>query len=348
MATITYEKVGIRAISACVPPKRVPNTSLNLPSEALDKLINSIGINEKRHAASDVCSSDLCYKAAKKLMDDNHIDPASIDMLLFLSLTPDFILPPTSSLLQHRLGLPDTTGCLDLSLACSGYVYALSTAFAYASLKGVNRVLLLVGETMSKITNQLDNVNAPLYGDAGTATLIEKGDFQDSTFILTADGSGEDMVKIPHGGFRHPFTPESLVEKEYENGNIRNMVNITMDGLAVFNHAIAVIPKGIREVLKVTQTEPEQVDFLVFHQANRMMLDFLVKRLKFDHARVPYCLDRYGNTSCASVPLTIVSELEHKLGGSKRLLLSAIGAGWSLGTALIDTHDCRVSPIIEY
>ena len=350
MAILRFNHVGMTAIAACVPSRVVSNYEMEsfLSKEAVEKLVNAVGIKEKRFADSDVCSSDLCYKAAKKLMEDNNIAPESIDMLLFLSLTPDYIVPPTSSILQHRLGLPKTTGALDLSLACSGFVYALSTAFAYASVPGVNRVLLLVGETMSKLTNPRDKVNAPLYGDAGTAALIEKGDFEEAVFNLVADGEGENYVKIPVGGFRHPVTADSLLEKEREEGNIRRDVDITMDGIGVFNHAVSMIPKGIRETMATAQIVADDIDYMVFHQANKFMLDFIVKRLKFNPDKVPFCISKYGNTSCASVPLTIVSELQGKLEGRKRLLLSAIGAGWSLGTAYMVTKDCNVSEIIEY
>lgn len=350
MATIKYNNVGITAISACVPPKVVSNYDLRylMSEETLKKLISSIGIKEKRFAESTVCTSDLCYKAARKLMDDNDIDSSSIDFLLYLTMTPDYITPPTSSLLQHRLGLPATTACLDMSLACSGFVYALSTAFAYASMPGINRVLVLVGETMSKLINPKDRVNYPLYGDAGTACLVEKGDFKESVFMLTADGEGEDMVKIPHGGFRHPITADSLIDKEREEGNFRKDTDITMDGIGTFNHAVIAIPKQVKLLMKEADVVADEIDYLVSHQANRFMIDFIIRRLKFDPEKVPFCLLKYGNTSCASIPLTIVSELESKLGGEKKLLLSAIGAGWSFGTAYLVTKNIKISPVIEY
>jgi len=350
MATIKFKNVGITAIAACVPPKVFSNYNLGyiVPEEGIEKLVNTIGIKEKRFAEKDVCASDLCYKAAKQLMDDNNIEPSSIDMLLFLTLTPDYITPPTSSILQHRLGLPITTACLDMSLACSGFVYALSTAYAYASMPGVDRVLVLVGETMSKITNPRDKVNFPLYGDAGTACLVEKGDFKDSVFVLTADGEGEDMVKIPAGGFRNPLTAESLLDIEREEGNFRRETDITMDGLGTFNHAVNAIPKQVKILMKEADITVDDVDYLVSHQANKFMIDFIVKRLKFDPNKVPFCLSKFGNTSCASIPLTIVSELEGKLDGEKRVLLSAIGAGWSFGTAYMTTKDVKVSHITDY
>ena len=350
MAKIHYHNVGITAISACVPSTRFSNYDLGymVPEETIEKLVKTIGIKEKRLATPDVTSSDLCYKAARKLMDDNQIDPESIDMLLFLSMTPDYITPPTSSILQRRLGLPNTVGALDMSLACSGFIYALSVAFAYASMQGVNRVLVLVGETMSKLTNPRDKVNFPLYGDAGTACLVEKGDFGESTFVLTADGEGEEFVKIPAGGFRTPLTAENLLDLEREEGNFRRDVEITMDGMTTFNHAVTAIPKQVRILMEEAGITADDVDYLVSHQANKFMIDFIIKRLKFDTNKVPFCLEKYGNTSCASVPITIVSELYDKLEGEKHLLLSAIGAGWSFGTAYITTKDLKVSQVIDY
>ena len=203
MAFITYNHVGIRAMAACVPSRRVSNADLGylIPPEEIDKMIRSVGIREKRYADDGVCASDLCFQAARQLMTDNDIAPDSIDVLLFMSQTADYRLPATAPLLQHRLGLAQTTAAMDLSLGCSGYVYALSAAYAYASLPGVKRVLLLDGETFSKVVSPYDKVNAPLYGDAGTATLIERGDdFEPSHILLMSDGSGEEAVKIPAGG----------------------------------------------------------------------------------------------------------------------------------------------------
>ncbi len=349
MATIEYKNVGIRAMAACVPKKVVCNKDLEglMSAEEVRKMIESVGIRERRICAADVCASDLCYKAARKLMEDNHIEPDSIDMLLFMSQVPDYRMPATACILQHRLGLPNSCAAMDLSLACSGFVYALSCAMAYASMPGINRVLLLDGEALSKVVNPADKVNVPLYGDAGTATLVEKGNFSPSTFILCTDGAGEDAVKIP-AGMRHPLTPESLAVTEREDGNLRSDVEIYMDGMSVFNFAIRVVPKGVKEILKVTGEELESIDYLVFHQSNRFMTDFFVKKLKFDAAKVPYCMDRFGNTSSASIPLTIVSELQGKLTAPRNVVMCGFGAGLSWGTARMTFSGCRISDIEEY
>ena len=349
MAKLTFHGVGIKAISACVPQQVVYNKDLGylIPEEEIEKTINNIGIVERRIAASDVTASDLCFKAAQQLMTDNCIAPESIDVLLFMSQTPDYRIPATSCLLQERLGLPRETMCFDISLGCSGYLFALSTAFAYASMEGVNRVLLLDGETFSKIVNRRDKVDWPLYGDAGTATLVEKGDFQPSTFMLYTDGSGADTLKI-HAGMRNPITPQSCVEREQEDGNIRSDLEVFMDGMDVFNFAISKVPKSIKALLKETNDTIDDVDYLVFHQANRFMMDFFVKKLKISHDRVPYCIGKYGNVSSASVPLTISSELNGKLEGDNKIVLSAFGAGLSWGSAIMQMHHCHVSPVIEY
>lgn len=350
MGILRYNNVGITSITACVPKRVYKNEDLRdiMPADEVDKLVKSIGIEEKRLADENVTSSDLCYKAARRLIEENQIDPESIDMLLFLSLTPDYVTPPTSCLLQHRLGLPETCGALDLSMACSGFIYALSVAFAYASNPSVNKVLVCVGETMSKLANPKDKVNFPLYGDAGIACIVEKGEFGDSTFLLTSDGEGEKSVIVPARGFRNPLTAESLEEKEYENGNIRRLTEITMNGVDTFNHAVRVIPKQVKMLMQAANFTADDVDYLVAHQANKFMIDFIIKRMKFDPTKAPFCIQKYGNTSCASVPLTIVSELEGKMEGKKRLLFTSIGAGWSYASAYLNTIDLKILPVSEY
>lgn len=349
MATIRYEGVGIRAMSACVPRQVVSNKDLGylIAEEEIEKTIENIGVVERRVVDDDVCASDLCYKATEKLLEDNSIDPASIDVLLFMSQTSDYRIPATAPLLQHRLGLSTDTLCMDLSLGCSGYIFALSAAFAYASMKGVHRVLLLDGETFSKIVNRRDKLDWPLYGDGATATLVEKGDFAPSTFILKSDGSDRDAVII-RDGMRNKITAESCIEREEEDGNIRNGLEVFMDGMAVFNFAMKRVPKSIKEILEESGCTFEDVDWLVFHQANKFMTDFFTRKLKFDPAKVPYCIQKYGNTSSTSVPLTIVSELHDKLRDGHRVIISGFGAGLSWATANIVFNKCTISPVIEY
>jgi 3-oxoacyl-[acyl-carrier-protein] synthase-3 len=350
MAFITYKNVGIRAMAACVPSNIIYNKDLGylIPEEEIEKTINAIGIRERRISDTDTCSSDLCFKAAKKLIEENGIDVNTIDVLLFLSQTPDYRMPATAPLLQNRLCLPNTTASLDLNLACSGYVYGLSTAFAYASQQGINRVLLLVGETFTKLTSPYDKVNWPLFGDAGTATLIEKGDYCDSNFELMSDGSGAKSLIIPAGEFRNPATAENLQITEREDGNKRSDHQIYMDGMDVFNFTLRVVPKAIKNMLTTLSIQIDDIGYYLFHQANKFMIDFIVKKLKIDTVKVPYCIDRFGNTSSASIPLTIVSELKNKIKENEKVILCGFGAGLSWGTVYTEFKNCTISSLIEY
>lgn len=349
MANIRFKNVKISAITACVPKNVSKNSDLGylIPEEEIEKTINSIGIKEKRFVDEATTASDLCYKAAEKMIEDNGIDRNSIDMVLFLSQLPDYKIPATAPILQHRLGLPTTTAALDLSLGCSGWVYALSTAMAYASMPGINRVLLLDGETFSKFVNKMDKVDAPLYGDAGTATLVEKTDDDfESVFNLYSDGSGEDSVKIKAGGGRVKTTEDNLKEHTEKDGSILSDNEVFMNGMEVFNFVMRTVPRSIKDICASQNLELASVGHLILHQANKFMTDFVAKRIKYPLERVPYCLDKYGNTSSPSIPLTISSELAGQ--ELTDAIVSGFGAGLSWATAYISLKGCKVSPVIEY
>lgn len=350
MAEIEFKGVGIHSLAACVPPRIERNDSLVglIPEEDIFKTINNIGINEKRIADKDVCASDLCFQAAEKLLSDNDIARDSIQGLIFVSQTSDFHQPATAPILQHRLGLKKATLSFDVNLACSGYVYGLAIAYSFCSQIGCDRVLLLVGETMSKITSDNDKESKPLFGDAGTATLIEKGDYGISIFSLNSDGSGADVMMIPVGGFRNPATVESFEMSEDQKGNKRNGYQFRMDGMAVFNFGMREEPKDIKRLVAVAGILMDEVDLLIYHQANKFMMDFFTKKLKFSTEKTPYSLDRFGNTSSASIPLTIVSELYDSFPERSKVILSGFGAGLSWGSVLLDLSRCRISKLIDY
>ena len=351
MAILKYNNIGISAIAACVPQKIEYNKDLGymMSDEEIQKAIQNIGIEERRITDSNVCASDLCFKAAQQLLNDNAIDPQSIDVLIFVSQTSDYHQPATAAILQHKLGLSKNTLAFDINLACSGYVYGLSTAYAYAQNEGVNRVLLLVGETMSKIVSRYDKVNTPLFGDAGTATLIEKGEqFGQSIFSLHTDGKGAEVMMIPDGGFRNPVSADSFVEETDANGDKRTRLQFRMDGMAVFNFGMSEEPRDVKNLVEAAGLELGQVDLLIYHQANKFMTDFFSKWLKFDKAKTPYSIRKYGNTSSASIPLTIVSELYEAYPERKNVILSGFGAGLSWGSVLVDLNACKISKVIKY
>lgn len=350
MAKLEFTNVGVKALAACVPKNVKSNSQLEnlLGSSELEKVLQNIGIREMRQVSEATTPSDLCCAAAERLFLDNNVSKDEIDIVLFLSQNGDYKIPATSPSIQHRLGLPITTACLDLTLACSGYIYALSTAFAYASIPSVKNVLLLVGEAFSQIVSEKDKVNAPLYGDAGTATLISKGNYGSSVFQLYSDGSGADAIKIEAGGARCPANSETVLSKEKEDSNFRSGHQLYMDGLEVFNFTLRVVPKSVKDVLAETGESVDSIDFFVFHQANRFMIDFFVKKLKIPTDKVPISLDTFGNVSSATIPLTLVTRLKNKIVDSdNKLLMCGFGAGLSWGTAILEMNRPVVSELVE-
>lgn len=352
MALLKFNNIGIKAISACVPKEIRSNKDLSylIPDEEIDKVINSIGIEERRYADTLTTASDLCEKAARKLFESNEdFDLSEVDALIFVSQTSDYHQPATAPLLQHKLGIPDTCLCFDINLACSGYVYGLATAFSFAQQESIRNVLLLVGETMSKTVSQYDKVSTPLFGDAGTATLIGKGDFGESVFSLHSDGAGSEVIKMKYGGYRHPSSPEGFIEHTDEEGNKRTGEQFYMNGMDVFNFGVRVEPRDIKNLMKEVGITADELDLLVYHQANKFMTDFFTKKLKVSPEKTPYSLRKYGNTSSASIPLTISSEMATgDYPNREKSILTGFGAGLSWGSVFIDLSKTQINPVIEF
>jgi 3-oxoacyl-[acyl-carrier-protein] synthase-3 len=350
VAFITFKNVKISGISACVPKNVENNSELTylIPPEDIYKTINYIGIKEKRYTDSNTCASDLCLTAASQLLNEMNIDKKSIDALIFMSQAPDFSVPATAPLLQEKLGLSNSTICFDMNLGCSGYIYGLATSFSFAMLEKINRILFLDGETLTKVVSKKDKVNAPLYGDAGTATLIEKGGSSESYFSLFTDGSGKDAIIIKAGRARYPSSTSNLEETLREDGNIRSDHQLFMNGMEVFNFTLKTVPKNIQEILEYSNHKLTDIDYVIFHQVNKFLTDFLARKLNIAQQKVLYSMDRFGNTSSASIPLTIVVELQEKIKEKSKVILSGFGAGHSWGSAIIDLVKCHISKLMEY
>lgn len=351
MAILTFEQVGIKALVACVPKTVIDNYNYtqHFPVDEVKDVVDKIGVYERRFADENTCSSDLCYAAAEKLIADNNIDKSEIDLLVFISQTPDYRMPATSLLLQHRLGLSNGTIAFDLTLGCSGFIYALSTVYALMQQKELRKALLLDGETRSKVYSPKDRRTAFLFGDAGVAALIERGnEFGKSYFSLNSDGSRSDLIMIKGGGYRYPSSSDTLQEKIVdEYGNVRNDEQGFMKGGDVFNFVIREIPKDIRLLSDYTKIDIQSMDYYIFHQANNFINSYLAKKLKLDTTKIPSTIEKFGNTSSVSVPLTIVHGLKGRLDQDKQLLLSAFGVGMTWATAIISTHNCIISDIVE-
>lgn len=351
MAYIQYEGVGITAMSAAVPKHLIKNreyTEVFSAQEAND-IVDKTGIEERRFADTETCSSDLCFAAAEKLIEDNKIDKEEIDLLVFISQTPDYRMPATSVTLQHRLGLPHSTIAFDINLGCSAFIYGLSVVYGMMAHSGLRKALLLDGETRSKVYSPRDRRSAFLFGDGGIAALIERDSkFGKSTFSLNSDGSRADLIMIPAGGYRKMSSADTVVERVIdEYGNMRSEEQGYMQGGDVFNFVIREIPRDIKNTLAYAEKEIGSFDYVVFHQANNFINSYIAKKMKLDTTKIPSTIAKFGNTSSVSVPLTIVSELQGKLDGKKELLLSAFGVGMTWATGIVSFVDCKLSDIVE-
>lgn len=350
MAQLSFHHIGISSMAGAVPKQVIKNRdyTLHFPKEAVQEIVDKTGVEERRFTTHEQTASDLCFAAATQLIADNQIDASEIDVLLFVSQTPDFRMPATSITLQHRLGLTKATAAFDINLGCSGFVYGLSVAYAYAQMPGIRKVLLLDGETRSKVYHPKDRKTGFIFGDAAVAAIIEKQDVGESFFSLNSDGSNADLIKIDAGGYRNPSNEFTTKEKVVdEHGNIRTDEHGYMNGGDVFNFVLREIPKNIKQTLAFAKTEINDLDYYVFHQANKFMNDYLAKKLKLDPSKVPASIHKYGNTSSVSIPITIVDQLVGQLETPKKLLLCGFGVGMSWATAVIPTQQIAISKIVE-
>lgn len=351
MAFLQYEGVGITAMSAAVPRRVIVNREYTevFTKEEAAEIVDKTGIEQRRFADANTCSSDLCLAAAEKLIADNGIDKDDIDLLVFISQTPDYRMPATSVTLQHRLGLGNKVIAFDITLGCSAFIYGLSLVYGFMERSNLKKALLLDGETRSKVYSPRDRRSAFLFGDGGVAALIERDPkFGKSTFSLNSDGSRADLIMIPAGGYRKMSSAETVVEKVVDEfGNMRSDEQGYMRGGDVFNFVIREIPRDIKNTLAFTEKTVDDFDYVVFHQANNFINSYIMKKMKLDPNKIPSTIAKFGNTSSVSVPLTIVSELQGKLDGNKQVLLSAFGVGMTWATGIVPFVDCKISDIVE-
>lgn len=351
MALLSFDQVGILGMAGAVPAQTIRNREYTEYFAAADvaEIVDKTGIEERRFAPDGVCASDLVFAAAEKLITDLNIDKEELDLLVFVSQTPDYRMPATSVLLQERLGLSKQTMAFDLSLGCSAFVYALSVVFSLVQSGQIRKALLLDGETRSRAYYPKDRRVAFLFGDGGVAALIEKNPkFGKSYFSLNSDGSRGDLIKIKAGGYKYPSSAETVQERVVdEHGNISTDEHGAMNGADVFNFVIQEIPSDIKRILTAADTKKDAIDYFVFHQANAFMNGYLAKKLKLPLEKVPSCIREFGNTSSVSIPLTIVSQLQGKMDGSKKMLLSGFGVGMSWASAVMEFEGCWISDLVE-
>ena len=351
MALLKFNGVGIRGLAACVPKRVINNYEYteHFPIDDVKEVVDKIGIFERRFTDENTTASDLCFAAADKLLNDLDVDRSEVDALIFVSQTPDYRMPATAVILQDRLDLPSSTMAFDMNLGCSAFVYGLSVIYALMEKSGLKKALLLDGETRSKVYSPKDRMTAFIFGDGGVAALIERDKkYGDSYFSLNSDGSRESLIKIEGGGYRNMSSVETIKEKVIdEHGNVRTDEQGYMNGADVFNFVIREIPKDVKRILNYSNKEKETFDYFIFHQANKFMNSYLAKKLKLPKEKVPFTINKYGNTSSVSIPLTIVSELRGKTDGEKEVFLSGFGVGLSWANAVLKLVDVYIPEVVE-
>lgn len=351
MATWRIKNVRMAGVSACVPDRVVYSKDFDFfsPEEA-EAFVKTVGIERRYLAPDHICASDLCQSAAEKLLAELGWERESIDVLLFESVTGDYKTPPTACLLQGRLALPESCFTMDIPMGCCGYMYAMTVAGNMLSSGCVKRALLLVGDTAVRMGSMQDKSRVPLFGDCGTAIALEyKSDAKDIVVEFNTYGKGAEALMTPHGGYRNPITPESLEYEDFGNGIVRAPHHALINGMNVFSFGISKPPRSIETFMEAHGINRDtDVDYFLIHQANKMIVDRIVKKLKLDKAKVPYNLEEFGNLGGASVPSLMVSRLRDELSsGEKTLLMSSFGLGLTWGTMWMRTDGIVVPELIK-
>jgi len=343
---------GVRfaGVASAVPSTVVENgaDATRFGEIDIQRIIKSTGIERRAVAPEGICTSDMCLAAANRLLSDLAWDRQSVDTLIVVTQTPDYILPATSCSLQHRLGLNSGCATLDVNLGCSGYTHGLWLAAHLVASGGAKRVLLLAGETATRRVHPDDRSARPLFGDAGTATALEFAQGAPPVYFrLGTDGRGQNHLIVPAGSFRRPHSTETGFATADTNGNIRSLNHLFMDGAEVFAFTIAEVPGLIATTLDDAGWTLDTVDSFVLHQANKFMLLHLAKSVGIPLDKLPLSLDQFGNTSSASIPLTITERLRETLQrGPANLLLAGFGVGFSWSSVALTVNNACISDLV--
>lgn len=345
MALSTLHNVRYAGMATCVPRTVVSNLTDCPPAMRgeRERLVRNIGIELRRMAPEWQCFSDLAFEAAERLLGALEWQRDEIDALIVVTQSPDYLAPATAIILQDRLGLSHGTIAFDVNLGCSGYPFGLHLLGSMISAGGVKKALLLVGDRSAKIDD-------PLFSDAGTATALE---FDPTAppmyFDLNSDGSGYKAIMLPVGGHREPVAMQHLLpQRESAGSRWQRGIDLQLDGTAVLSFSTQRVPPAVEKLLDYAQASKGEVDYFVFHQANRMINETIRKKLGLDSEKVPSTLRDFGNTSSASLPITMTVRLNKALEAApRRLLLCGFGIGLSWGTCLLDIADAKFPDLIE-
>ncbi|MDD4890051.1 MAG: ketoacyl-ACP synthase III [Phycisphaerae bacterium] len=326
--------VQILGIEYHLPDRVLTNEDLKRenPDWLMNKVYTKLGIAERRIAAPDETASDLAFAACKKLLARNIVPGDRIDYLIFCTQSPDHFLPSAACVLQDRLGLRQEIGAFDFNLGCSGYVYGLSLARSLVQSGQAKYVLLATGDTYTKFLHRRDRSVRSIFGDGAAATLIGPGDGPGELgpFVLRTNGAGAKDLIVPAGGCRLPHSAATATERPDLIGCTRSQDNLWMDGGAIFEFAVNCVPPLIADTLAAASLSPGQIDWYVYHQANKYILGELAKLSDVPPEKMPVNYEKIGNTVSSSIPMVIRDYVAAgKIRAGQRLLLIGFGVGYS-------------------
>jgi 3-oxoacyl-[acyl-carrier-protein] synthase-3 len=340
-------QAALSAIEYYLPKRTVSTADLaeQFPEWSVEKIDEKTGIRERHIAAPNECASDMAVAAAQKLFRSGACSPDQIDYLLLCTQEPDYFLPTTACLIQDRLGVPRSAGALDFNLACSGYVYGLGLAQGLIFSGQAAAVLLLTADTYSKFVNPRDRSVRTIFGDGAAATLL----LADSSpspligpFVYGTDGRGAPNLIVPAGGMRCARSAETAIPVEDESGNVRSQDDLFMNGAEIFNFTLDAVPETIDALLDKAGLRLADVDLFAFHQANKMMLEHLRKRLRIPPEKFQITLSHCGNTVSSTIPIALKhAALEGRLPKGALVMLFGYGAGYSWGATLVRWSGLR-------
>lgn len=339
-------------MAACVPVNR--QTTADCPAfasaEEAARFTSTIGISERRIARPGQCASDLCAFAAEALLEMLQWDRSTIGLLVMVTQSPDYGVPATGILLQHRLGLPTGTIAFDITLGCSAFPFGLAQVASTMRSLGIRRGLLLIGDLSSRGCNPADPSSYPLFGDAGSAIALELDDQAAAMrFHLNSDGSGGDAIIVRTCGLagRHPISAASLeVRPGAGDGHPRSDLNTRLNGADIFSFSIQKAPASIRALLEMSNLKPADINYLVLHQANKMINDTVCRKAGFGPNQALNSLLLLGNTGSASIPVTICAAAQ-KIDLPSRVLACGFGVGLSWGSVILDLDADTKLTLIE-
>lgn len=336
MAIGKFRNVKIAGICVALPQKVYSTEELatNMSPRELKKFKKTTGVAYRYLASEKQTTSDLCFKAAEELITKLNVERNEIDALIFVTQNADYLRPSTAIILQERLKLSKDCLAFDINLGCSGYVYGLYVLAGMVQSGAVKKALLLTGDVEKDLDDDY------LFGDAGSATLVEVADNCEILGIMESDGSGYKAIYTPAGRQRNPLNKSN---PEWDD------LKPKMDGVKVFNFTISEVPRVLRDFEnKFDKSIANDYDYLILHQANKMILDYIIENMNLSEDRVPICIDKYGNTSSASIPLVIADLCNSRNieRDSIKIVSTGFGVGLSIGVFAFDIDVACVLPII--